>query len=297
MKGSRALAVALCVLAAGDLSASGAAAPAVGRIVFSANPNEPGALGWQLFVVRGDGAGVRRLTRVPGDVSPSWSPSGTELVFERCCGPSRIWRVRADGRRARALTSPRRDLRNPDWSRRGGLIAYEDRTGDDVDLYIMRSDGRGHRRLTRTRGWDEDPAWSPDSRRIAFSHEVTPGESDYDLFVVDRDGTKRQRLTSTADAAEYGAEWSPDGSRIAFWRRDDKGDSVVVLDVATGITRRLTPPRANDISPVWSPGGDQIAFVSGVDSPQIWVMKADGSDRRPLVRGPFSQPMGLDWTS
>ena len=55
-------------------------------------------------------------------------------------------------------------------------------------------------------------AWSPDARRMAY---IGVEGDKSGLYVMDRDGKNRARLT---DAAEGGISWSPDGTWIAFWR-------------------------------------------------------------------------------
>src|SRR5215218_1592197 len=61
---------------------------------------------------------------------------------------------------------------------------------------------------------------------------------------------------------------------------------VRALHDATG----RKPPEAADAepsgsqSPAWSPDGGRVAFVN-VGLGELWLMRADGSHRRPLVRG------------
>jgi WD40-like Beta Propeller Repeat/Lysyl oxidase len=62
---------------------------------------------------------------------------------------------------------------------------------------------------------------------------------------------------------------------------------VYVADTRTGRVRRLTrKPRAADRGPVWSPGGDSIAWQSGSPgAADLFVMRADGARKRLLVGG------------
>jgi hypothetical protein len=57
---------------------------------------------------------------------------------------------------------------------------------------------------------------------------------------------------------------SPDGKRIAFIQTDrDSGDSDVwVVDIATGKDTRITSDPEQNASPVWSPDGRQLVYVS-----------------------------------
>jgi Tol biopolymer transport system component len=44
---------------------------------------------WNLYLVRADGSGVRRLTDMPGDENrPTWAPDGTKVAFMGSITPS-----------------------------------------------------------------------------------------------------------------------------------------------------------------------------------------------------------------
>ncbi|HYN52897.1 MAG TPA: hypothetical protein VES62_18400 [Thermoleophilaceae bacterium] len=79
--------------------------------------------GTQLFTVRPNGRGLRKLTRLPGNsTQPAWSPNGKRIVFarNRRLGPEAdIYTMRADGTGVRRLTNaPKLDSHAPDWGRR-----------------------------------------------------------------------------------------------------------------------------------------------------------------------------------
>src|SRR5205085_4416426 len=62
---------------------SRAAVPRNGLIAFM----RPGTIGeYDLWAVRADGTGLRRLTQAPAnrsDYNPTWSPTGSVVLFER----------------------------------------------------------------------------------------------------------------------------------------------------------------------------------------------------------------------
>ena len=52
------------------------------------------------------------------------------------------------------------------------------------------------------------------------------------------------------------------------------------------------------LGPVWSPDGRFIAFIpenQDIVRGSVGVIQADGTGRRKLFSGPFTQPANLDW--
>jgi Tol biopolymer transport system component len=296
--------------------ATGARRAIGGSLTFDAVPDQHGAQGWQLFIANLDNGRVRRLVKIPGTVSPSWSADGSEVVFERavtttaprsgCDSPAcaQIWRVNRNGKHRRRLTSLRRRSESPDWSSTGRIAFVRwlpsAVTEIETDIYTIESNGQGVRRLTNAGGADEDPAWSPDGQKIAFDSERDNPDGSADLYIMNADGSDQHNLTNTGAVSEVRAAWSPDGTRIAFWRFTENVDSIAVINADGTGERTLTGPREHAADPAWSPDGEWIAYTretDNLDSPEIWVMRSDGSQKRKLVKGPFGQVIELDWTA
>jgi TolB protein len=72
-----------------------------------------------IFVVRPDGTGLRRLTRhTRGNSSPVWSPDGKRIVFASTRADrdlADIYVMNADGKRQTRLTKGTIDNSSPDW--------------------------------------------------------------------------------------------------------------------------------------------------------------------------------------
>ncbi|PQA86505.1 amidohydrolase family protein [Hyphococcus luteus] len=87
---------------------------------------------------------------------------------------------------------------------------------------------------------------------------------------------------------------SPDGRTVAF---DLLGD-IYVIPMAGGEARPIASGMAWEIQPRFSPDGDKIAFTSdrgGGDN--IWIMNADGSDKRQVTKEDFRLLNNPAWSA
>ena len=260
-----------------------------------------------LLVTPALGLGDRLLSLIrsaptPRDVqTPAWSPDGRKLAFvSRRDGNSEIYVINADGSGQESLTQhPARDS-HPSWSRDGRKLAFVSRRDGNSEIYVMNADGSGLRNVTRAPSNDLRPAWSPDGRAIAFvkiiqtkcapnsdgtpcnKNTARPGFS-YEpyLYVVNGDGSGLRRLTTTHPTYLVNPSWSADGKTIRFGR-------YLVHADGSGQTGLPNVPFAG----AWSPDGQRFAFALIDTSPGnrtdedhgLWVVNADGSNRRQLTR-------------
>jgi Tol biopolymer transport system component len=88
------------------------------------------------------------------------------------------------------------------------------------------------------------------------------GAIDGRLTWFDRQG---QKVGTFGEAGIYRTLClSPDGKRLAVERTDRKTDNkdIWLIDIATGMTTRLTSDPGWDAFPIWSPDGSRIIFTS-----------------------------------
>lgn len=86
---------------------------------------------------------------------------------------------------------------------------------------------------------------------------------------------------------------SPDGQTIAFTLLGD----IYTLPVSGGTPKRISEGLSWDVQPRFSPDGSRIAFTSdrgGGDN--IWVMNADGSDKRQVTKEDFRLVNQPSWS-
>jgi Tol biopolymer transport system component len=239
--------------------------------------------GDDVWVTAADGSHARRLTSRPGpEFDPSWSPDGSRIVYRDSRrginANDELYVMNSDGSEQRNITHSLENEWSPSWSPDGKLIAFF-----SGDLYVIRPDGSGKRRITKVEG--EYPAWSPDGSRLAFmSAEPNARGSDpnYDVFVVNRDGTGLRQLTDWPGEDGW-PTWSPDGKSIAFTTTHKvfRGGRAVWAMRADGSGKHLI---AFGEFPVWSPYGGVIMFSTsgGANGDHLRVVRPNGTGLRKL---------------
>lgn len=187
------------------------------------------------------------------NVNVTLSPDRKSIIMDL---QETLWSLPITGGVGRRLTDPFLEPARPDWSPKGGLVAFQSFKGGTFHIWVMKPDGTGVRQITEGHGDDREPRFSPDGKKIAFSSDRAMKGS-YDIWVVDVDSGKLMQWTS-APADEYEPAWSPDGSEIAFV----SATGIQAID-ASGHARNVIAPveGARFDSPSWSPDGKKIAYT------------------------------------
>ncbi len=269
------------------------------------------------------------------------SPDGARVAFvvgdsfksDSKWAKSAIWVVETAGGEPRQLTAGPRTDSLPRWSPDGRTLAFlSDRLKDGQrQVFLLSRDGGEALPLTDIKGLIPTPRglnalqWSPDGRSLAFLQEDPETDEERQrrealddaiefeqkpkyvrVWVIDV-ATKELRCVSPEALQVWEFAWSPDAREMA----------AVVSDVPyewAWYANRLVRFRCGEPAtavwqakrqvgfPVWSPGGDRIAFISsnwsdrGCVAGDVWVVSAAGGEARDISRGLTASLGWLHWS-
>ena len=191
---------------------------------------------------------------------------------------------------------------SPDGKRLAFVWAKED--GSRQHIYIKDTGSESQLRLTDLSDDEYSPAWSPDGKQIAF---LSSSEAGLGLYVASAGASSSVRkvyIPGETTRWEQGAlSWSPDGK--SFVLVDHIGaqpsSSIYLIDVESMRAHALTTPPSGwegDLSPVFSPDGQKIAFLRASESwvmDLYWIPTSGGTPRQ--ITHDAKTINGIAWSS
>ena len=140
----------------------------------------------------------------------------------------------------------------PDISPDGRQIAF----GALNKLWTM-TIGERPQAITQGKSFVEGPQWSPDGTELAYSADTGGGV--LNLYIRNMRSGEVKQVSPSPAAAQILPAWSPDGKRLAY---QDQTGVTLVVDIATGTTRALTPALFDPGRPSWTADGRSIAIAA-----------------------------------
>lgn len=226
------------------------------RIAFSSNRSGR----FQIHTMSTDGLDVRQVTQAKNDaIEEAWFPDGARIAYteqiKKTLGKSfALWSVDvASGAAERLL--PEFDGSNalPEFSPSAPLLGFTGKRTRGWDVYVADLSTGVWKPLTEG-GKACRPHFSPDGGKIAYTSSEADGKGD--IWLMNPDGSGKERLTERPDTYDYFVSWSPDGKYVVFssGTKHYPTEGVWSLALVKIGTKRVIPlfgSGARDVFPDW----------------------------------------------
>ncbi|MGE5374655.1 MAG: hypothetical protein ACM3XO_06315 [Bacteroidota bacterium] len=258
----------------------------IGRIIFTCSRGDYN----QLCLVYADGSGYQQLSTLEANsYYPVYSPDGSSIVYasNQNGGYFDLFLFTFEGSKLTRLTNNVGNVVSPTFSPDGKTVLFANRTGDGpTSLWTVGIDGKNPNLLYTGSSTIVAVDWSPKGDQIAFVMAVDKPDA-YEIFLMNPDGTNARQLTRGLPGIGGSVDWSPDGKSLLIYAGPPGDKNIFMIDVAAETAAQLTNG-GNNGSPVFSPDGQWIAFISlrNNDQADIFIMRPDGSDVRQITDNP-----------
>lgn len=211
----------------------------------------------------------------PAQSKAETSFEGTILFQSDEDGDNDIYRLTAEG--VRKLTDNTWSDEYPRWSPDGTKIAFSANPLGNYDIFVMNADGSNLTAVLDSPADETDPAWLPGGTALAF----TRGDA---LWQIELKTKSISRVFPGFSRAHGLSDFSSNGELTAFTGKRFAGWDVFLGYISEGRWAALTSG-GKGCRPRFSRDGTKISFVSSKADGKgdIWVMKADGSEKTRLT--------------
>lgn len=175
-------------------------------LVFHTNRNG----NYDIYAMAADGSDLRQLTTSSlSDQWPDWSPDGKRIAFKRNMDVAVVDAEGSEQNLTMLTNLPSTLDQMAVWSPNGKMLAFMSLRLGYCSVFVMSADGDTVDdpavNLTPKGAGDTNaswcsraPAWSRNGRQIYFASRRPSTGGDFEIFVMNNDGTGVQRLTSVA---------------------------------------------------------------------------------------------------
>ncbi|MGZ5441716.1 MAG: M28 family peptidase [Thermoanaerobaculia bacterium] len=194
---------------------------------------------YDIFIAKADGSEKKRITDAPGyDAEATWCHKGGKIIFTSARdGDLDLYEMNESGGEVKRLTNTPgydggafyngdcteivwRASRFPDPTELADyrkILAEGFVRPSRMELFVAKADGSDAKQITNNGAANFGPYFMPDGKRIIYSSNVLdPRGREFDVFIVNKDGTGEPERITTAPAFDGFPIFSPDGKWIVW---------------------------------------------------------------------------------
>jgi Tol biopolymer transport system component len=225
---------------------------------------------------------------------PRWSPEDTSIAYlhSRENWADDVYVLSLAGGLPRRVTNEGTLMKGLAWLPDGSHLIYGSARGSTVlylpmmHLWVISSSGGEAQQLTFSDGGDVSPDVDH-TGRIVISRE----HIQFDIWKFPVDGNPAQNVNRAVRITRQTGQvqtptLNPDDLELAYLSDTGGHGNVWVRQLKSGETRQITFEKNAGVvmgTPIWSPDGKSITFVSNSPAEQgrmvrYWIIRPDGSD-------------------
>lgn len=194
---------------------------------------------FDIYVANTDGSGRKRITETPGyDAEATWCHKGGKILFTSVRdGDLDLYEMNESGGDVKRITStPGYDggaFYNADcteivwrasrFTDPAQLAEYQSLLKEGfvrpskMELWVAKADGTSAKQITSNGAANFAPYFTPDGKRILYASNVLdPRGREFDLFLINKDGSGEPERVTTAPAFDGFPMFSPDGKWLVW---------------------------------------------------------------------------------
>jgi TolB protein len=214
---------------------------------------------YSLWIADSDGENAQSALASPEPIiSPSWSPSGSQLAYVSFEQRKPVVYVHelATGQR-RAVANFKGSNSAPAWSADGKSLAATLSRDGGSQLFRIDLQGGEPRRLTQSGSINTEPAFSPDGSALFF---VSDRGGSPQIYRMPAQGGPAERVTFSG-TYNISPAVSPDGRWLAYVSRMGGGFRLHLMELSTGQVTALTDTNADE-RPSFAPNSRLLVYAS-----------------------------------